>query len=408
MTDRPTTTAPLHPQGGRVSLRELARLFLRLSVQAFGGPIAHIAMTEDEVVTRRGWLSRAEFLDLVAAANLIPGPNSTEVIIHIGHRMAGVRGAIVAGISFIAPAFLITLALAVLYREYGAVPQVEAALWGIQPVILAIIAVAAYRLAPTALNSPALIGLAAIALALLAFSPLPDVLVYVGIGLAHALYRQRAVLGAWIVPLLAPASRAAEGAAVVASQPGLVEIGAYFLYLGSVLFGSGYVLVAYLQADLVAGFGWLTGQQLLDAVAIGQFTPGPVLTTAGVVGYLTAGLPGAVIATVAIFLPAFVLVILTAPLIPRLRRSRFLSAFLSGVNAAVIAGILWTVWTLLGAALAAPGGSSAAIAVGGVDAVAAALGIGSAIALTRLRLNATWLVIAGALVGFGYRALLGI
>lgn len=403
MTGQPPTEAPLHTQGGRVSAGDLARLFLRLSVQAFGGPIAHIAMTEDEVVARRGWLSRAEFLDLVAAANLIPGPNSTEVIIHIGYRMAGVRGAIVAGISFITPAFLITLALAVLYREYGSVPQVEAALWGIQPVILAIIAVAAYRLVPAALNTPALIGLAAIALALLAFSPLPDVIVYLGIGLVYALHSGRAALVAWILPLIAPASRSIEGAAAAAAQPSLLDIGAYFLYLGSVLFGSGYVLVAYLQADVVAGFGWLTGQQLLDAVAIGQFTPGPVLTTAGVVGYLTAGIPGAVIATVAIFLPAFVLVILIAPLVPRLRRSRPLSAFLNGVNAAVIAGILWTVWTLLGAATATPGTSA-----GGIDPVAAALGIGAAIALTRFRINATWLVIAGAVVGWAYWALIGL
>lgn len=400
--------APLHPQGGRASLGDLARLFLRMSLQAFGGPIAHIAMAEDEVVTRRQWMSRAEYLDIVAAANLIPGPNSTETMIHIGYRMQGVRGAIVAGACFIVPAFLITLTLAVLYGTYGTIPQVEAALWGIQPVILAIILVAAYRLFPTALNTPALFGLAAIALLVLATTSIPDVFVYVGAGLLYALYVLRSAIAALLIPLITPAAQAADGAAAAVSHPSLVEIGAYFLYLGSVLFGSGYVLVAYLQADVVAGFGWLTERQLLDAVAIGQFTPGPVLTTAAVVGYLASGFPGALIATFAIFLPSFVLVILTAPLIPRMRRSRFFGAFLSGVNAAVIAGILWTVWTLLSTAVTPPRASAQAIAVAGIDGVAIVLGIGAAVALTRFKVNATWLVIAGAAAGFVYWGLLGV
>jgi len=401
-------SAPLQQQGGYASLRDLAKLFLRMSAQAFGGPIAHIAMAEDEVVARRRWMSRSEFLDIVAAANLIPGPNSTETMIHIGYRMQGVRGAIVAGVCFIFPAFIITLVLAVLYGTFGAIPQVEAALWGIQPVVLAIILVAAYRLIPTALHSPLLIGLGALALALLAVTPLPDVLIYVGVGLLNAIYRLRSALASLLIPLIAPAVRAAEGATAAVSHPSLIEIGAYFLYLSSVLFGSGYVLVAYLQADLVAGFGWLTERQILDAVAIGQFTPGPVLTPAAVVGYLTLGFPGALIATTAIFLPSFVLVILTAPLIPCMRRSRFLSAFLSGVNAAVIAGIVWTVWSLLGTAVTSPRASSDALVIAGIDGVAIALGIGAAVALTRFKVNATWLVIAGALIGFGYWALLGV
>lgn len=400
--------APLHPQGGRASLGDLARLFLRMSAQAFGGPIAHLAMIEDEVVTRRQWMSRAEFLDIVAAANLIPGPNSTETMIHIGYRMQGVRGAIVAGACFILPAFLITLALAVLYGTYGTIPQVEAALWGIQPVILAIILVAAYRLLPTALNTPILVGLAATALLLLAATSIPDVFVYVGAGVLHALLVLRSTLAVLLMPLLAPAAETAEGAAAAVSNPSLIEVGAYFLYLGSVLFGTGYVLLAYLQADVVAGFGWLTERQILDAMAIGQFTPGPVLTASAVVGYLVAGFPGAVIATTAIFLPSFVLVILTAPWIPRMRRSRFLGAFLSGVNAAVIAGILWTVWALLSAALTAPQPDSAALTISGVDLVAVSLMLGAGFALTRLKVSATWLVLAGALIGVGYWALLGL
>lgn len=396
----------------RPSLIDITRLFLRMSAQAFGGPVAHIAMGEDEIVTRRKWLSKADYLDIVSAANLIPGPNSTETMIHVGYRMHGVKGAVVAGASFIGPAFLITLVLAILYGQYGTLPQVEAALWGIQPVMVAIILVAAYRLFPTALNTPVLIGLAAISFGVLALTDILDVFVFVGAGVIYALYMTRAAAAALIVPFVTGIVQIGRQAAGQVGSglvtPTLIEVGGYFLYLGSVLFGSGYVLVSYLQADVVDRFGWLTQRQLLDAIAIGQFTPGPVLTTAAVVGYLTTGIPGAVVATVAIFLPAFVLVILTAPLIPKMRGSRFFSAFLNGVNASVIAGIVWTVVTLIPTALAAPRGSRAALAVAGVDLVAVGIGLATLIALVRFKVNATWLVIAGAVIGFAYWALLGI
>lgn len=396
-----TTPEPIITR--RASLGELARLFLRMSVQAFGGPVAHIAMGEDEIVTRRGWLTRADYLDIVSAANLIPGPNSTETMIHVGYRMQGIAGAVVAGACFITPAFVITLVLAVLYGAYGTLPQVEAALWGIQPVMLAIILVAAYRLAPTALTSPALLAIALGSFLLLAYTDVLDVFVFVGAGLLYAVYMTRRTLTAAVLPFVLQAAQTAVTAPALV-KPTLAEVAAYFLYLGSVLFGSGYVLVSYLQADVVARFGWLTERQLLDAIAIGQFTPGPVLTTAAVIGYLTTGIPGAIVATVMIFLPAFVLVILTAPLIQKMRNSRFFSAFLNAVNASVIAGIVWAVVTLASAALTPPPGGSP-LTLGGLDGVAIALGVVAGIALVRFKVNATWLVLLGAIVGFAYWAI---
>jgi len=303
-------------------------------------------------------------------------------------------------VCFITPAFLITLALAILYGMYGTLPQIEAVLWGIQPVMLAIILIAAYRLTPTALNTPALLAIALGSFLLLAFTDVLDVIVFVGAGLLYAVYTTRQMIAAALLPLVMQAAQTTAALPTLV-KPTLAEVGAYFLYLGSVLFGSGYVLVSYLQADVVERFGWLTERQLLDAIAIGQFTPGPVLTTAAVVGYLTTGIPGAIIATIMIFLPAFVLVILTAPLIPKMRNSRFFSAFLNGVNAAVIAGIVWAVVTLANAALVLPAGGSP-LSLAGLDGVALALGLVTMIALARFKVNATWLVLLGAIVGFVY------
>lgn len=374
----------------RVTLWELARLFLRLSVLAFGGPVAHIALAEDEVVNRRKWLTREHYLDLVAATNLIPGPNSTETMIHVGYVTRGVPGAILSGVCFIFPAFVITLALAVLYVESGSLPQLNALLWGIKPVIIAVIAAAGYRLMQTALKQVELwllFGLAVIAVGLL---NLPEVLVMLGAGVVYAAYQSMrggsAISLFFLLPLHAIQI-------VQASVPvSLWDIFWYFLRIGSVLFGSGYLLVAYIQQDLVSGMGWLTSQQLLDAIAIGQTTPGPVFTAATVVGYLVDGFPGAIVATVGIFLPAFVLVILTAPLIPRMRQSRVLSAFLSGVNAGVVAAILVTLIELANAALRTPDGSMFSPA-------AALLAAAALIALIRFRVNATWLIVTGAVVG---------
>lgn len=390
------TTAPAQT----VSYFELARLFLRLSMVAFGGPIAHIAMVEDEVVTRRRWLTRDEFLDIVAATNLIPGPNSTEVMIHIGYRMRGIPGAVLTGACFIIPAMLITLALAVMYVATGNLPQAEAVLWGIQPVILAVIMVAAYRLFPSALINRALWALFAAALIVIAFVNVPEVIVMIGAGVIYAI--ARAGIPLYTTPVVVALPRLspwmAQGtAAIEAARATAGDLFFYFLKIGSVLFGSGYILIAYIEQDIVSGFGWMTTRQLLDAVAIGQFTPGPVLTTTTTVGYIVAGWGGALAATLGVFLPSFVLVILTAPLIPRMRASKFLGAFLSGVNAGVIAAILVTVLRLAGEALHPL--NAAALPINGVSAVSLALFAAALYALVRLRVNATWLVLGGGAFG---------
>jgi chromate transporter len=381
MTDT-TSTLP------HVSYWELARLFLRLSLTAFGGPVAHIAMAEDEIVQRRRWLTREHYLDLIAATNLIPGPNSTEVMIHVGYVLRGIPGAVVSGLSFIMPAFLITLVLSVLYVQTGTLPEVNALFRGIQPVIVAIIANAGWRLMQSALTRRDLWLL--FALSVIAAGPLglPEVLVMLAAGVIYALYRAQrpqAVVWLGVQPLLQTAVNAA-------ANPSLLDIFAYFLRIGAVLFGSGYVLFAYIQQDVVNTFGWLTGQQLLDAIALGQMTPGPVSTTAAVVGYILAGLAGAVVATAGIFLPSFVFVILSAPFIPRMRRSPFMSAFLSGVNAGVIAAILLTLIDLTRIALLTADESR-------ISLLALLLAVGSLLALLRFRINATWLIVAGGLIG---------
>jgi chromate transporter len=399
-----------------VTYGELIRLFLRLSLTAFGGPIAHIAMAEDEIVTRRGWMTRDHYLDLVAATNLIPGPNSTEVMIHVGYVTRGIPGALVAGACFIGPAFLLTLVLAVIYNSTGQIPQIEAILWGIKPVIVAIIAQAGYRLAATALKNRALWALLVMSVAVVVLTPVPEVTVMIAAGIIYGLYVTgiggAAVAAMFIlyphplphisnvrrltllIALIARGENAMSPTLVLAQAvpPSLWDIFFYFLKIGSVLFGSGYVLISYIQQDVVNGFGWLTGRQLLDAVAIGQITPGPVSTTVAVVGYIVAGLPGAFVATLGIFLPSFVLVILTAPLIPKMRHSKFLGGFLSGVNTGVIAAILVTLIELVGAALRTLDGAAWSPLAIGLVLVAVVL-------LVRYKVNATWLILMGGVVG---------
>lgn len=372
-------TIPTPPHAGG-DLADLARLFLRLGSTAFGGPVAHIALMEDEVVRQRRWLSRAEFLDLLGAANLIPGPNSTELAIHIGHLRAGRRGLLVAGSCFILPAFAIVLALAWAYVRFGQLPAVDGLLYGVKPVVVAVIAQALWRLGRTAITSraSALLALAALALAL---AGVPEVVVLFGMGAAAALVRQwREEGGAGAAGLLA-----AGGFSLAAVPYSLPALFVYFLFVGSVLFGSGYLLVALLQGTLVQQWGWLTEDQLLTAVAIGQVTPGPVFTTATFVGYLLGGVPGGVVATVGIFLPAFFFVWASAPWIPRLRASPRAAAFLDGVNVAAVALILMVTIQLAGAAL--------------VDPLTWALMLGAAVLLFRWNVNSAWVVLGGAVVG---------
>jgi chromate transporter len=346
---------------------------------------------EEEVVRRRRWLTREEFLDLLGATNLIPGPNSTEMAIHVGHRRAGWPGLLVAGTCFILPAVLIVLALAALYVRFQALPQADALLYGVKPVIIAVVLQALWGLARTAVKTGflAAVGAAAVAASFLGAGEITLLLTagaLVAAGLRLARWRSTAPTAVLLLPGL-PAGIAA-GAA---SPFGLGALLVVFLKVGAVLFGSGYVLLAFLRADLVTRLHWLSEGQLLDAVAAGQVTPGPVFTTATFVGYLLGGVPGAIVATIGIFLPAFVFVALSGPLVPRLRRSVTAGAFLDGVNVASLALMAVVTWHLGRAAI--------------VDFPTALLAASSAVVLFRFRVNSAWLVGLGGGIGVLLRAL---
>jgi chromate transporter len=373
-------------------VREVAALFLRLGVIGFGGPAAHVALMEDEVVRRRRWLSREHFLDLLGATNLIPGPNSTEMAIHVGFVRAGWRGLVAGGTCFIVPAMVITLALAVAYRRYGQLPEAAWLLYGVKPVIIAVVVQALWGLAAKVLGVP-LCAVAAVAVAGLSVSGVNEVLLlFLAAGVA-AVARWRSWLGGATLlglaaSLAAPAAQAGAVAALAAGvgpPVSLVKLALIFLKVGAILFGSGYVLLAFLRPDLVERTAWLTDEQLLDAVAVGQLTPGPVLTAATFIGYLLAGVPGALLATAAIFLPSFVFVALSSPVIPRLRRSPWASGFLDGANAASVGLMAVVTWQLGRAAV--------------VDWLTAALAVLAALLLLRFRVNAVWLVLGGAVTG---------
>lgn len=382
-----------HPQEPH-SVRELALLFLKLGTVAFGGPAAHIAMMEDEVVRRRHWLSREKFLDLLGAANLIPGPSSTELAIYIGYIRAGWIGLLLAGVCFILPAALIVGTLAWAYVQFGSLPQAVSILYGVKPVIIAVILQALWSMGRTAVKTRflAVICLAALTLSVLGVNPL---VVIFGFGSVAGLGRWiterkestiRSLLLLLAIPPLAYASQMI--AATISpntSSRGLWPIFLVFVKLGSVVFGSGYVLLAFLRGDLVAHLHWLTDSQLIDAIAVGQVTPGPVFTTATFIGYLLAGLSGAFVATIGIFIPAFFLVAISGPLIPRIRRSPIAGAFLDGVIVASLALVAFVTYQLGTAAL--------------VDLVSIILTVGSAILLIRFRVNSAWLVLIGALIG---------
>jgi chromate transporter len=375
-------------------LAEVFRLFLKLGFVAFGGPAAHIALMRDEVVRRRRWVTDERFLDLLGMTNLIPGPNSTEMAIHLGYVRGGWPGLIVAGTCFIVPAVLIVLAVAWLYVRYGARPEAGWLLYGIKPVVIAVVVQAMWALGRTALKSRGLLVLGVVVLAL-ALAGVNELVLLLGAGIALALLGRgtrrpvaAAVSLAGALTGIAPAL--AQGAAVPASLGTLFLV---FLKIGSVLYGSGYVLLAFLRGDFVHRLGWLTDQQLLDAVAIGQFTPGPVFTTATFIGYLVGGWAGAVLATVGIFLPAFVFVALSHPLIPRFRGSPRTAAFLDGVNVAAL--VLMAVVT----------GELARAAV--VDAVTAVMAVTAGVLLLRFRTSSMWLILGGAAIGILWHLLRG-
>ena len=372
------------------ALKELATLFLRLGITAFGGPAAHIAMMRDEVVERRRWMTDAEFLDLLAATNLIPGPNSTEMAIHVGYRRGGLPGLIVAGTCFILPACLIVGAIAWAYQRYGETPQVGWLMYGVSPVIIAIVLHAVWKLGRSAIVGPLpwVIGLTATGLSLAGVNELA-LLAGGGLTTLGARLGRRSAAAM----LLAAAVTATSLSAVVVSSAAvpvtLTRLTLFFLKVGSILFGSGYVLLAFLRADLTERWEWLTEQQLIDAITIGQVTPGPVFTTATFIGYLLGGWVGAVLCTVAIFAPGFVFVAISQPLIPRLRASKVLSGLLDGVVAASLGLMLAVTWHL---------GHSAI-----VDLPTLVLLATAALLLVRWQLNSTWLIAGGALTGWVLR-----
>jgi len=364
------------PAPSRGALREIALLFLRLGATAFGGPAAHIALLEDEVVRRRGWVTRERFLDLLGATNLIPGPNSTEMAIHLGYLRGGPLGLMVAGVCFIVPASLLSAALAWAYVRFGGVPGVEGVLYGIKPAIIVIVVQAVVSLSRAALRTRWLVAIAVGSAAAVLLGV--NELLVLGVAGA-ATCAPRLGRGGRAFLLAVPAAAAAPAAV------GLWPLFLAFAKIGSVLFGSGYVLLAFLRADLVAQRHWLTEAQLLDAVAVGQLTPGPVSSTATFIGYLLRGPAGAAVATLGMFAPAFVFVALSGPLVPRIRRSPAAGAFLDGVNAASLA---------LMAVVAAQLGRAAI-----VDWVTVAIAAASALAVLRLRVSSVWLVLGGGVVG---------
>ena len=362
-------------------LRSLAGLFLRLGLTAFGGPAAHIAMMEEEVVRRRRWMDHATFLDLLGLCNLLPGPNSTELAIFIGRTLAGWRGLVLAGLCFIVPAALLTLGFAALYVHFGRLPAAQGFLLGIKPVVLAIVAQAVWNLGRSALRTRrnVLLGLGVLAAS---FLGIQEALLILGAGLLSLLLArprpEASALGLALLPL--------PGLPVLAAPFSLGGLFWVFLKVGATLFGSGYVLIAFLRTDLVHHLHWLTETQLLDAVAVGQVTPGPVFTTATFIGFLLGSWRGALVATTAIFLPAFLLVGSGAFFLPRIRKSPALSAFMQGVNAAAVGLMATALWDLGQATLASPW--------------TLALGLAAAWLLIRQRVNTTWVIFGGGLAGY--------
>jgi chromate transporter len=368
-------------------VEELALLFLRLGVTAFGGPAAHIAMMHDEVVKRRKWLDEQQFLDLMGATNLIPGPNSTQMAIHMGLERAGWRGMIVSGSCFIFPSAVLVTILTWLYVQYGTTSQAEWLFYGIKPVIIAIVLQALYMLGRKAVKGvlTTLVGIGVIAGYFVGINEI--LLIFLGGLLVMLLRNYKSLSGTRMFSFIAPFI-GINLAALQAKEIALSTLFLVFLKIGAVLYGSGYVLLAFLEADFVEALGWITTQQLIDVVAIGQVTPGPLLASATSIGYLVYGIPGAVIATVGIFLPSFVFVAAVNPIIPKLRKSPLAGAALDGVNAASL-GLMAAVTIQLAR-------------VSLIDPLTIIIAVICAGALFFLRVNSTWLIAGGGIVGLLY------
>ncbi len=374
----------------KTSLTEIALAFLKLGTIAFGGPAAHIAMMQDEFVRRRHWISEAEFLDRIAAASLIPGPSSTEVAIFIGQRQRGWAGLLVGGSCFIIPAAILVTVIAAVYVRFGSLPQVAGILYGIKPAVIAIILQALWKLSRTAVKTKflAVVGFAALVLSAMGIAPLLVLAVAGIVSGSWTLLRtqKRGGLAAAVIPLFGHfGAPLAAGAAIVAPVS-LVRLFLSFLKIGAVVFGSGYVLLAFLRSEFIDHLHWLTEKQLIDAVAVGQFTPGPVFTTATFIGYLVAGIPGAFLSTVAIFLPGFLLVACSGPLIPKLRRSPLAAAVLDGVVVGSLALMAVVAWQLGRAAI--------------LDWRTLLILVASAAIIFSFRINSAWIIAGAAIAGW--------
>ena len=364
---------------GSSHVREVAALFAKLGFIAFGGPAAHVALMRQEVVERRKWLSEQAFLDLLGASNLIPGPTSTELAIYLGYSRAGPIGLLLAGVLFILPAMIMVMAFAWAYVTYGSTPAAGGLLYGIKPVILAVVVQAIYRLARTAIKSWLLAAVVALTVAMYFLGANPLIPLF-GLSIVFA-----AVRNGFRLRSAAAVTILAQGAATAAQTFSQATLFLTFLKIGATLYGSGYVLLAFLHDDFVYRLGWLTDQQLLDAIAVGQFTPGPVFTTATFIGFVLGGLPGAVVATVGIFLPSFLLVAIVYPFVARLRASPWTSAFLDAANAAAVGLMAAVAWQLAASSI--------------IDPLTAALAAIAAVVLVRFRVNSAWLVLGGGAVG---------
>jgi chromate transporter len=375
-------------------LTKLAPVFLKLGILGFGGPAVHIAMMEEEVVTRRQWLTRSQFLDLLGATNLIPGPNSTEMAIHIGYSYGGWLGLWVAGSCFILPAVLVTTVFSWLYLTWGNLPALGPILTGIKPGILVVILAALWRLGQKAFQDRKLIWIALFVILLVLIGTPEVIALFSGgiLGMIWIISQQAKIPSQGTFPVLLLALSTTSK--TVAISPTLLKLGLFFLKVGSILFGSGYVLFAFLEGDLVNQYGWLTSQQLLDAIAVGQLTPGPILSTATFIGYLILGIPGAIVATLGIFLPSFFFVVISHPFIPKIRQSKWASAFLDAVNASSVALIAVVTWKLAQASLFSVSGGFLA------NFFSFLIAISASIAVFRYRVNNGWIIVGSGILGW--------
>jgi chromate transporter len=374
----------------QVSLAELALVFLKLGTTAFGGPAAHIAMMEGEFVRKRHWITEAEFLDRLAAASLIPGPSSTEVAIFIGQAKRGWAGLVIGGCCFIIPAAVLVTLIAAVYVRFGSLPQVAGILYGIKPAVIAIILQALWSLARTAVKSKvlAVIGVLGVVLNDFGVSPLIVLAIAGIVSVTAAWFIRRGDFSLAAIPTFGKLGLLL-GTAAVAVPVSLIRLFLSFLKIGAIVFGSGYVLLAFLRAEFIDRLHWLTEKQLIDAVAVGQFTPGPVFTTATFIGYLVAGILGALLATIGIFLPGFALVALSGRLLPRLRRSVWASATLDGVVVGSLALMAVVAWQLGRAAI--------------VDWRTLIILIASSVVVLRFRINSAWIIAGAGMIGWVLR-----